>query len=117
MGEAVVDELTKRARAMRLEPTPAEKAMWIVLRQRQIGGMKFRRQAPIGPNYIADFACFDPKVIIEVDGGQHAGSMDDFRRDSWFQGQGFRVLRFWNSEVLDHPESLGELVRHRLKQP
>ena len=61
---AMVDELTKRARAMRLEPTPAEKAMWRVLRQRQVDGMKFRRQAPIGLHYIADFACFDPTVII-----------------------------------------------------
>ena len=111
----MVENLTRRARAMRLEPTPAEKAMWRVLRQRQVDGMKFRRQSPIG-DYIADFVCFDPKVIIEVDGGQHADSESDTRRDAWFRGQGFMVLRFWNGEVLDHPHDLPELVRHRLKQ-
>jgi very-short-patch-repair endonuclease len=101
---------------MRLEPTPAEKAMWRVLRQRQVNGMKFRRQAPIGLNYIADFACFDPKVIIEVDGGQHADCENDARRDAWFRGQRFLVVRFWNGEVLDHPDYLPELVRSRLNQ-
>ena len=111
----MVDDLTRNARAMRLEPTPAEKAMWRLLRRRQINGMKFRRQAPIGP-YIADFACFDPKVIIEVDGGQHAGNIADARRDAWFRSQGFKVLRFWNGEVLDHPESPHELVQSRLQQ-
>jgi len=90
--------------------------MWRVLRRRQLDGMKFRRQAPIGPNYIADFACFDPKVIIEVDGGQHADNAYDLRRDAWFRSQGFVVLRFWNGEVLDHPDDLPELVRNRLKQ-
>ena len=110
-----MDELTQRARTMRLEPTPAEKAMWRVLRRRQIDDMKFRRQAPIGP-YITDFACFEPKIIIEVDGGQHADNAADARRDAWFQSQGFRILRFWNGEVLDHPDDLPELVRHRLKQ-
>jgi very-short-patch-repair endonuclease len=108
-----MDDLTRNARAMRREPTPAEKAMWRVLRRRQFEGMRFRRQAPIGP-YIADFACFDPKVIIEADGGQHADSATDARRDAWFRSQGFTVLRFWNSEVLDHPESLPELILSRL---
>jgi very-short-patch-repair endonuclease len=92
-----MDELTQHARAMRLEPTAAEKAMWRVLRRRQIDGMKVRRQSPIGP-YIADFAAFDPKEIIEVDGGQHAHSATDARRDAWFRSQGFIVPRFWKTE-------------------
>jgi len=112
----MADNLKQRARAMRREPTPAEKLIWRVLRQRQIDGMKFRRQSPIG-QYITDFACFDPKVIIEVDGGQHADSATDGRRDAWFRSQGFTVLRLWNGEVLDHPDDLPELIRHRLKRP
>jgi very-short-patch-repair endonuclease len=98
-------EIRDRARAMRKAPTPAEKALWQMLRGGRLDGLKFRRQVPIGP-YIADFACNSPKVIIECDGGQHALSDYDARRDAWFQADGYRVLRFWNGEINDHPESV-----------
>jgi len=105
-------DLTERARAMRREPTDAERALWRMLRGGQLGGWKFRRQTPIG-RYIADFVCFEAKLIVECDGGQHADSAHDARRDAWFQSQGFAVLRFWNGEVLEHPAGVAErILRH-----
>ncbi len=91
--------LFSRAKAMRREPTRAEQAMWRLLRNGGLDGLKFRRQVPLG-GYIADFACFDPKLIVECDGGQHGGRADQ-ERDAWFRAQGFRVIRMWNAEVLD----------------
>ena len=79
------------------------------LRGGRLDGLKFRRQVPLG-SYIADFACFDPKLIIECDGGQHADSAYDERRDAWFSEQGFRVLRFWNGHVADDIESVVEAI-------
>jgi very-short-patch-repair endonuclease len=78
--------------------TEVEKKIWYRVRNKQLG-VKFRRQQPIG-NYIVDFVCFDKKVIIEIDGGEHFGSRRDRIRDEWFQEQGYKVLRFWNNEVL-----------------
>jgi len=74
-------DLTDSARKMRKLPTEAERIMWGLLRNQQLGGMTFRRQTPIGP-YIADFVCFDARLIIEGDGGQHADSARDSRRDA-----------------------------------
>ena len=108
--------LFSRAKAMRHEPTPAEAALWRLLRGRRFGGLKFRRQVPLGP-YIADFACFDPKVIVECDGGQHGGVRDE-ERDRWFTLQGFRIVRLWNSEVLDDGDDAAALVlEQRLQAP
>jgi very-short-patch-repair endonuclease len=98
-------EMLRRARAMRREPTDAERVMWRMLRARGFDGLKFRRQVPLGV-YIADFACFDPRVIIECDGGQHADCRYDEARDAWFRAQGFRVMRFWNNHVLYEPEGV-----------
>ncbi len=103
------------ARTMRREPTPAERILWRLLRSRQLAGAEFRRQVPIGP-YIADFLCFDPKVIVECDGGQHADSAYDAARDAWFTAAGFEVMRFWNSEVIDHPEGVLETLIDHLKR-
>lgn len=77
---------------MRREPTPTEARLWQILRREQLG-VRFRRQEPIGP-YIVDFVCFEHRLIIEADGGQHAESQHDARRDVWLRGQGFRLLRF-----------------------
>ena len=85
---------------MRHDPTLAEQALWRILRRRAFRGLKFRRQVPLGP-YIADFACVEAKLIIEADGGQHGGARDE-ARDAWLQTSGFRVIRLWNSEVLEH---------------
>ena len=87
------------ARNMRAAPTDAEAILWRQLRAHRFAGFKFKRQQPIG-NYIVDFVCFEAKVIIEVDGGQHNGSDADMERDAWLESQGFLVLRFWNNDVL-----------------
>ena len=94
-----------RARALRREMTDAERVMWRLLRDRRLAGAKFRRQVPLGP-YVADFLSFDRHLIVEVDGGQHAGSVRDQKRDAWFAESGFRTLRFWNSDVLGNADGV-----------
>ena len=79
-------------------------------------GFQFRRQAPLGA-YVVDFACFAVKLIVEVDGGQHAKNMDmDAFRTQWLEKEGFRVLRFWNNEVSENLESVIEVIRQALKE-
>ena len=78
--------------------TEAEKKLWYKIRNKQLG-VKFRKQQPIG-KYIVDFVCFNKKLIIEIDGGHHFASEKDKLRDLWFKNQGYKILRFWNSEVL-----------------
>ncbi|HET8564402.1 MAG TPA: endonuclease domain-containing protein [Candidatus Binatia bacterium] len=88
------------ARRLRNNPTEAEGVLWQHLRLRQLGGYKFRRQQPLGC-YIVDFVCLEKRLVIEVDGGQHdQRSNYDNQRTVWLEGQGFRVLRFWDNEVL-----------------
>ena len=87
-----------RAKTMRRDSTRAENMLWQVLRGGKLEGFKFRRQVPMH-NYILDFVCFDAKVIIEVDGAQHADSNADARRDAYFRSEGFVTLRFWNDEI------------------
>jgi very-short-patch-repair endonuclease len=77
--------------------TDAERKLWHALRSRSIGA-KFRRQVPLGP-YVVDFVCFEPKLIVEVDGGQHLENARDIIRDKYFERQGYRVLRYWNNDV------------------
>jgi len=90
--------------------TDAERRLWRYLRLRQLDGHKFRRQVRIGP-YIADFACLNPLIVIEVDGGQHADARAyDARRDDYMRGQGFRVLRFWNNDVLSNMEGVWDTI-------
>ena len=82
--------------------TDAERKLWAALRRRQILGHRFRRQQPIGP-YIADFFCPEAKLIIEVDGSQHgqeSHALDDKKRSEWLEKKGYRVLRFWNGDVI-----------------
>lgn len=86
------------ARKMRFDSTKAEEVLWQQLKNRQIEKHKFRRQVPL-EGFIVDFVCFEAKLVIEVDGGQHAGSERDVRRDAVLQQEGFKVLRFWNDEV------------------
>ena len=86
--------------------TDAEKLLWQHLRNRQLGEYKFRLQRPIGP-YIVDFVCLEKKLVIEVDGGQHAGEMElDSKRSDYLKEKGYRVMRFWNNEVLKETESV-----------
>jgi len=101
--------LTKTARSLRNNLTEAEKYLWHELRYNNLG-VKFRRQAVIG-RYVVDFVCYDKKLIIEVDGGQHASSGADSARDQWLHKEGFKILRFWNNDVLENREGvLGKIV-------
>ena len=93
------------ARRLRAEMTDAERKLWQALRAHRFRGGAFRRQAPLGP-YIADFVCHALKLVIEVDGGQHSGSVSDARRDDWMAREGYKVLRFWNNEVLGNLEGV-----------
>ena len=80
-------------------------------------GCKFRRQQPIGP-YIVDFVCFEKRLIIEVDGGQHIQQVeDDNARTQWLRSQGFQVLRFWNNQVLKEIGGVQELILRKLELP
>jgi len=90
---------TAQAKALRSNMTEAERRLWYFLRAHRFKGTKFKRQAMIG-KYIVDFVCFERSLVIEVDGGQHADSEADRVRTRWLENQGFRVLRFWNNEVL-----------------
>ena len=93
---------TTFARALRREETDAERKLWKALRGRQFDGLKFRRQQPIGP-YIADFACHQLKLVIELDGGQHGSqTKKDDARTVRLESEGYRVLRFWNNDVLSN---------------
>jgi very-short-patch-repair endonuclease len=92
------------ARRLRQNPTDAEKRLWRYLRGKQLGGHRFRRQQPIGP-YVVDFFCPQIGVIIEIDGGQHSPEADD-KRTRWLEGRGYRVVRFWNNEVLGNIEGV-----------
>jgi very-short-patch-repair endonuclease len=100
--------MSERARRMRREKGPAERKLWHKLREFNRHGLQFRQQAPIGP-YIADFCDHNAKLIVEVDGGQHGeakGLAADKRRTRWLESQGYRVLRFWNNDVLRNVEGV-----------
>jgi very-short-patch-repair endonuclease len=102
---------TIHARAMRREPTDAERKLWLLLRDRRLGGAKFRRQAPVGP-YIADFICLRRKLLVEADGGQHVESQRDAERDRWLATEGYAVVRYSNIDILQNPEGvLADLFR------
>lgn len=91
---------TEKARALRKRSTEAERLLWSHLGAKRLGGLKFRRQEPIG-RYIVDFVSFDRSLIVELDGGQHLQEKaEDDERTRWLESQGFRVLRFWNNEVM-----------------
>jgi len=89
--------------------TDAERVLWRLLRDRRLDGWRFRRQEPID-RYIVDFICFEARLVIEVDGGQHADSDSDTLRDAHLQAHGFRVLRFWNSEVLSNADYVYRVI-------
>jgi very-short-patch-repair endonuclease len=91
------------ARKLRTTPADAEIRLWSRLRRRQLEAFRFRRQHPMGP-YVVDFFCADAKLVIEVDGGQHADSKTDDARTRWLEARGYRVIRFWNNDVLANTE-------------
>ncbi len=100
----------QRARDLRKRSTDAERLLWKHLRTKRMNNLKFKRQQPIG-NYIVDFICFEKRIVIELDGGQHALQRDkDKGRDSWLEGQGFLILRFWNNDVLTNIHGVMEVI-------
>jgi very-short-patch-repair endonuclease len=112
-----MDNLKPLARNLRKSQTDAEKHLWQRLRDRQLGGHKFRRQHSIGP-YIADFVCIERNLIIELDGGQHADQQThDAQRSEFLRSEGFAVIRFWNHEVLANIEAVLQVIYQRLQNP
>ncbi len=105
------------ARELRRKQTEGERALWLRLKNKQLEGVKFRRQQPIGP-YIVDFASFDRKLVIEIDGGQHNEEEikgRDEERTTWLRERGYQILRFWNNEVLMNMESVLERISETLR--
>ena len=100
-----------RARELRKASTDAEQKLWSRLRRRQLGGYKFRRQHPVG-GYIADFACVERCLIVEADGGQHADDPNDVIRSRRLETMGWRVLRFWNNDILTNPDGVIQAILH-----
>ena len=101
---------------MRREPTPAEHRLWQILRAKRLAGYKFKRQLSVD-HYIVDFACLQHRLIIEADGGQHSDSGSDRRRDIYLRAQGFRVLRFWNSDIFENEEGVLGRILEVLQPP
>jgi very-short-patch-repair endonuclease len=117
-GESTVGVkgLTGVARRLRKTSTDTERQLWRHIRDRQLEGFKFRRQQPVG-RYVVDFVSLEERVIIEVDGGQHALDPGDKIRDEWLRSEGYKVLRFWNNQVLNNMEGVLETIRNVLLTP
>ncbi|WP_448207672.1 endonuclease domain-containing protein [Azospirillum sp. sgz302134] len=102
--------MSELAQSLRRSATEAEKTLWHGLRDRRLGGLKFRRQQPIaGGRYVADFVCLERKLIVEVDGSQHT-PVADAERTAFLVAEGFQVLRFWNPDVLANLECVLETI-------
>jgi very-short-patch-repair endonuclease len=109
----------EKARALRKRLTPQEVKLWVKLRELKALGFHFRKQAPIG-RYIVDFASLSARIVVEVDGGQHGmnkGAQLDRERDAFLRSQGFRILRFWNSEINQNLDGVMESIFAKLKPP
>ena len=100
---------TSLARQLRKNSTRAERKLWRYLRSRSLAGYKFVRQEPIGP-YVVDFVCRERRLVIEVDGGQHADNARDVVRERWLVAHRYRVLRFWNNEVVENIEGVWDTI-------
>ena len=107
------------ARDLRNKQTEAEKMLWLKVRNLQLNGVKFRRQQPIG-QYIVDFVSFEKKLVIEVDGGQHNESStaaQDSKRTLWLEDEGYKVIRFWNNEILENMEGVLTSIMEEISHP
>ena len=117
MKRSYTQQTLERAKTLRQSQTDAEGLLWHYLCRKQLDGYKFRRQQPIGP-YIVDFACMSRKLVIELDGGQHAERHAyDETRDDYLRGKGYRILRFWNNEVFQNCMDVLEAVYQALVSP
>jgi very-short-patch-repair endonuclease len=104
------------ARSLRRNMTDAERLLWQHLRNRQMDGWKFRRQHPLGP-FVVDFICLEKKIIVEVDGSQHAIHIkEDAERSRYLEGQGYRIIRFWNNDVFKGIDSVLEVIYRELSK-
>ena len=101
---------------MRTTPTEAEHRLWQILRASRLSGFKFKRQLAID-HYIADFVCLQQRLIVEADGGQHAESAHDNRRDAYLKAQGFRILRIWNNDIFENEEAVCDAILAALTAP
>ncbi len=115
-----VRESNKRlryAKEMRTRATDAERLLWSHLRDRRLHGFKFRRQVVIEP-YIVDFVCFEAKLIVEADGGQHSDNVHyDEKRSARLNAAGYRIIRFWNHEILMETHAVLEQIQKALFEP
>jgi very-short-patch-repair endonuclease len=112
-NKKMAPKLTQFAKQLRKNSTKAEALLWSRLRNRQMGGIKFRRQQPIG-NFIVDFVSFEKRLVIEIDGGQHTSNKHkDHERDRFLKDSSFKVLRFWNTEVFDNLDGVLEVIRRK----
>lgn len=106
-----------RARELRRDMSPAERRLWWAIRHKSLDGARFRRQVPVG-EYFADFCCLKRKLIVEVDGGQHSETEEyDRRRTQFLEAQGFRVIRFWNTDVMTNLEGVVDTIFENLNRP
>jgi very-short-patch-repair endonuclease len=108
-------ERTSFSRKLRRESTDVEMKLWRAIRNRQLDGHMFVRQGSAGP-YFADFVCREAKLVVELDGSQHADSVHDLVRDAYLRGQGFRILRFWNSEILENLDGVSTTIHAALSE-
>jgi very-short-patch-repair endonuclease len=114
MKKHPVDGARARSRFLRQNMTEAERRIWQILRSRQMNGYRFRRQVPIG-RYIADFVCHEARLIVEIDGGQHdRSSPQEAERSGFLQNEGYRILRFWNNDVLANLEGVHAIITEEL---
>ena len=97
------------AKALRVNATDAERRLWSILRAGRLDGLKFKRQVPLD-GYILDFVCYDAKLIVEADGGQHSESARDVVRDAHFVAAGYRTLRLWNNDILANPDGVARMI-------
>lgn len=104
----MIGKTNPAATRLRRDATDAERLLWQRLRNRQVGGLKFRRQATVGP-YVVDFLCVERKLVVEADGGQH-GELRDARRTKFLERLGLEVLRFWNHDILGNPQGVLESI-------
>jgi very-short-patch-repair endonuclease len=104
----------QRARRLRQSSTDAERRMWSALRDRRLTRYKFRRQHPVG-DFILDFACTEFRLVIELDGGQHADDPADIRRTAWLEGQGWKVIRLWNNDILTNTDGVLQAILRALR--
>jgi mutator protein MutT len=116
-GEGRVRGMIDKARRLRRDETDAERKLWSLLRSRQVGKHTFRRQHPVG-DFVVDFCCLERMIIVELDGSQHMTQGDrDERRTAWLNSKGYRVLRFWNHDVLISPDAVLSRIQEALEAP